>query len=305
MSRKAILAGGSGFIGSAVARCLAADGWEVVVLSRGKASVTVGGTRLVAWDGSSGGAWMREFDGADAVVNFAGRNVNAFPNEANRREILRSRVDAVRILGEAFSRASRRPATWVQCSAVGFYGDRGNQPCTEDAPPGTGFLADVCRQWEEAFTAACPAEVRPVVFRLGLVLGRDGGAFPLLRRLARAGLGGRVGSGRQGVSWVHLDDVAGAIVHAVTHPQMRGIYNLCAPQSVPNAEFMRAIRRAAGWPWSPPTPAFALRLGARLVLRTNPELVLEGQFAPSQRLEQAGHKFLHPQLDGALRELLA
>lgn len=306
MARKVILAGGSGFIGSAVARHLAAEGWDVVILTRGSKTVLdrVVGARPVAWDGTGVGAWTSELEGAQAIVNLAGASVNAVPTERNRQKILQSRLAAVRALGEALARTAQRPAAWIQGSAVGYYGPHGDEPCTEDTAPGNDFLAQVCREWEAAFAASCPGDVRPVVLRFGMVLGRTGGAFPLLARLARAGLGGTAGHGRQGISWVHVDDVVQIITRALAPPDLRGAYNVCAPQPLPNADFMRALRAAVHRPWSPPAPAFMVRLGARYLLRTNPDLVLDGQFAVPRRLEAAGYQFRFPALAPALADLV-
>lgn len=306
MPKKAILAGGSGFLGSALARRLVREDWEPVVLTRapGKDPGPVAGVRYVAWDARTAGDWANELDGAAAVVNFTGRNVNAAPTPSNRRAILESRLASVHALAQAVARARRRPQVWVQCSGVGYYGPRGTEPCDEATPPGADFLADVCRRWEAAFAAGCPADTRSVVLRLGLVLGRDGGAFPLLVRLARAGLGGSAGHGRQGMSWVHVDDVVAVMMRALGDGLLQGAFNATAPEPVANVEFMRALRRAVHRPWSPPAPAFAVRLAARFILRTDPSLILDGQYAGPARLQAAGFPFLHPRLEDALRDLL-
>jgi uncharacterized protein len=301
MSNKAVLAGGSGFIGRAVAGHLRALGWEVVVLTR-RPRPRDDGIREVAWDARTAGAWARELDGAAALVNLTGRSINCVHDEANRREILQSRLDSVRALGAAVAGCARPPPVWVQAGAVGYYGT-GPEMRTEDSPPGGDALAGICRQWEEEFARACPATVRPVVLRLGVVLGRESGAFPPLARVTRFFLGGAAGSGRQGFSWIHLDDVAGIIARACTDATMRGAYNACAPRPVDNAGFMRALRSALGRPWAPPAPAFAIRLAARFVLRTEPGLILEGLFCRPARLEQAGYRFRHPELAGALADL--
>lgn len=309
MPRKAILAGGSGFLGQALARRLLADGWEVVVLTRSPRQChQLGDTggRPVAWDARTAGDWSGELDGADALVNFAGRSVRCVHTDGNRRAIRDSRVHAVEALGAALAKAARPPGVWVQCSGIGYYGPRGaGECCDESTPPGDDFLARVCRDWEAAFHAACPAASRGVVVRLGMVLGREGGAFPLLAKLARAGLGGTAGGGRQGMSWIHVDDAVGLFVRALADLGMRGAYNACAPEPVANADFMRALRRAVHRPWSPPAPAFAVRLAARCFLRTDPSLVLDGQYAVPARLQAAGHGFVHPHLDAALRDLAA
>ena len=203
-SQRVILAGGSGFVGQALAASLLADGYDVVVFSRGTSRKLLGS--VIPWDGSSIGDWSESLEGALAVVNLAGKNINCRLAAANRSEILRSRVDSVRVLGEAVRRCRQVPRVFVQTAAVGIYGDAGDKQCDETTPPGSGFLGETCRQWEDAFAKSPMPGVRRVMLRLAVVLGREGGAFPPLGRLARCFLGGAVGSGRQYISWLHLAD---------------------------------------------------------------------------------------------------
>ncbi len=304
---KVVLAGGSGFLGRALGRRLAADGWEVVVLTRDvDKTPPPDGTafRAVAWNGETGGAWATELEGAAAVVNFAGRSVNCVHTLENSREILESRLRSVAALGKGWSRAKNPPPVWVQCSATGYYGNAGDRFCDESLEPGPGFLAEVCRRWEESFQALELPGVRRVVLRLGVVLDAEQGALPPLVRLTRRFLGGPAGSGRQYISWVHREDAVAAFVAALARPELAGVFNLCAPAPVTNAEFMRALRRALGRPWSPAAPEFAIRLLAGPLMGVDPNLALHGQRCAPQRLLAAGFSFGHPALGPALGDLL-
>lgn len=302
MANKVVLAGGSGFLGQALARRLAADGWEIVVLSRQPRPDAP--FREVQWNAETGGAWAAELAGAAAVVNFAGRSINCVHTLENSREILASRVQAVQALGKGWARAKHPPPVWIQCSATGYYGNAGDRFCDESLPPGPGFLAEVCRSWEEAFAALDLPGVRRVVLRLGVVLDRDHGALPPLVRLVRRFLGGAAGGGRQFFSWVHRDDAVAAFAAALAQPGMSGAYNVCSPAPVTNAEFMRELRGVLGRPWAPPAPAFAVRLLAGPLMGVDANLALHGQRCAPRRLQAAGFVFRHPAVGGALRDLL-
>jgi uncharacterized protein (TIGR01777 family) len=301
MTKKVVLAGGSGLLGRALAQKLSQSGAEVVVLSRSPREDT--SVREVLWNGETGGAWAVELEGAAAVVNFAGRNLNCVFTLENSHEILASRLNAVRALGKAVAKCKQPPAVWVQCSATGYYGTNGLGLCDEDSPPGQDFLATVCRQWEEAFGALELEATRRVVLRLGIVLSRKGGAYPPLARLARWFLGGTAGSGQQGFSWVHVDDAVEALAHAIESASMTGAYNVCAPEPATNADFMRALRRSLGRPWAPSAPAFAVKLVAQHLMGTDPQLILGGRGSAPTRLLLRNFPFRFPDLADALRDL--
>jgi len=305
---KVILAGGSGFLGRALGRALAAGGWEVVVLTRDTDRVAPSdetpALRGVMWNGETGGAWAAELEGAAAVVNLAGRSINCVHTLENSREILESRLNAVKALAKGYARAKNPPPVWVQCSATGFYGNAGDRFCEESLPPGPGFLAEVCRQWEESFAALDLPEVRRVVLRLGPVLDQKTGPFPAMLGLTRKFIGGAAGSGRQFMSWIHRDDAVAAFAAAVNRPEIAGTYNLCAPGAVTNAEFMRELRAAVGRPWVPPAPEFIVRFMAEHHFHTDGNLALHGQRCTPQKLLATGFKFTHPAVGGAIRDLL-
>ncbi|MBI3887216.1 MAG: TIGR01777 family protein [Opitutae bacterium] len=314
MSPKAVLAGGSGFLGQALARELRSRGREVVVLTRRPRARRGDGIREVAWDPaaagpgnprgcSAPGAWARELEGAEAVVNFTGRSVNCVHHAENRRAILATRLESVRALGAAVQACRQPPAVWVQCSATGYYGDVRGRLSDERAPAGRGFMAEVCREWEHTFEQHVLPATRKVTLRLGVVLGKRGGAYPPLARLTRWFLGGTAGRGDQGVSWIHIDDVTALFLAAMESSDWRGVYNACAPEPATNAEFMRTLREVQKRPWAPPAPGFAVRLTARWLLRTDGDLILAGPRCVPARAMAAGFRFKFAKLLYALDEL--
>jgi uncharacterized protein (TIGR01777 family) len=302
---KFVIAGGRGFLGQALTGSLVADGHEVVVLSR-RGGPAEGRVRTVAWDGRTVGPWAAELDGAWALVNLTGRSIVCLYTPDNRREIMDSRVDSVRVLEAALAGCRQPPEVWLQASAIGIYGDAGDRVCDEAAPEGTGFTADVCRAWEGAFFAAPTGSgPRRVALRIGVVLGRDGGALPLLAGLTRGFLGGATGSGRQYISWVSLADLCALFRWAIDTPSAHGRYNATAPDPVTNAAFMRTLRQVLHRPWCPPAPAWAVRVAARFLLRVEPEFALAGRRCVPARLLEAGFRFRDTDLAATLRGLLA
>jgi len=297
-----VIAGGSGFIGSALATHFVGRGWDVAILTR-SASARQDGAREVTWNGRTVGDWARELDGAAAVINVAGRSVNARHTEKNRREILSSRVDSVRAITGAIGSSAAPVPVWVQASAVGIYGNAGDVLCDENAPHGHDFMAEVCEQWEATFREALTPATRGVVLRFGVVLGREGGALPMLARLARFGLGGTVGSGRQYISWIHRDDMVALVERAVTTTRMIGPYNASNHVPETNAVFMKRLRKVVHRPWSPPAPAFAVKLGS-YVLGIEPSVALNGQRCVPRRLDEEGFAFTHEDLSKSLKSLL-
>jgi len=309
MRSKVILAGGSGLLGRAVAQDLVTMGWDVVVLTRKPHQqlaidpILAARVRLVYWDGAEHGSWAAELEGAAALVNLVGRSINCVFTPKHRHEILHSRLRAVAALGRAVAECSQPPAVWVQASAVGYYGFAGAAHCDEAAPVGTDFLAGVCRQWETAFQAACPAKIRPVILRLGVVLDAHGGAYPLLARLTQFFIGGAAGAGTQGFAWVHQQDVRRVFQQAILRPELSGVYNVCAPSWVTNALFMATLRQSWQRPWTPPAPAFLVKLAARYLMKTDSTLILGGRVCVPSRLLAAGFQFEFPDLAPALRHL--
>lgn len=299
--KRFILAGGSGFLGNALAQQFIRRGDEAIVLTR-RPSVRRDGIKEVAWDARSLGNWEQFVDGADAVINLAGRSINCVFTPENRWLIVESRVNATRAIAEAIQRAATPPRVLIQASAIGYYGNAGNLECDETSPAGSGFLAEACRAWEAALDTTARPATRRVVLRFGIVLGRDGGALQPLARLTKLCLGGAAGNGRQFMSWVHLEDLKAVVAAALANENWRGPFNVTAPNPVTNAEFMRELRRVFARPWAPPAPAFAVRLLAPL-LGVDASLALEGQRVLPKRLLAAGFQFQFPDLPAALQDI--
>jgi uncharacterized protein (TIGR01777 family) len=274
----------------------------LVVLTRA-GDRTDGKVRYVHWDAKTLGPWAGWLDGADAVINLVGRTVDCRKTPANKKVILESRIDSVDALAAAVKQAKHPPPVWIQSATAHIYGDTGDEVLDESSPIGTGFAPMVGTAWEKALADAVPPTIRTVVLRISFVLGRKGGALQTLARLARLGLGGQTGSGRQWMSWIHVADLNAIIRRAMSDPTMAGVYVVTAPNPVTNADFMRQLRKAVHRPWSPPVPAPLVRIGAWL-MRTDPELALYGRRLVPTRLTREGFRFRFPQLEGALRNLL-
>ena len=304
--RRVVVAGGSGFLGVSLAYHLAAAGWQVTMLSRNQPRPE-GPWQHVAWDARSVGAWTACLDGAAGLVNLVGRTVDCVKTPEHCDEILRSRVEATRVLGIACRTVPSPPPVWVQMSTAHIYGDPPSVWSDEDSPTGYGLAPTVGIAWEMEFARAVLPQQRGVVLRTSFVVGRNrgagGGALSKLAPLARCGLGGAVGSGRQGMSWIHEVDMNRLFERGLTNDSMHGVYVASSPNPVSNSDFMRSLRRAVPWPKVPlGLPAFAwmVRIGAPLLLRTDPEIALYGRYVKSSRLEREGFAFTYPWLPEAL-----
>jgi uncharacterized protein (TIGR01777 family) len=307
---KIVLPGGNGQIGTLLAHALSSDGHQVVVLSR---SARPAPWRVVAWDGERLGDWARELEGADAVINLAGRSVNCRYGPANRREILESRLRSTRAVGAAIAQARRPPATWLQASTATIYAHRYDEPNGEasgilggeepGAPDSWRFSIDVAKQWERAAVEAAPPGVRQVLMRSAITLvPRAGGAFAILLRLVSWGLGGRQGSGKQYVSWIHDRDFVRAVRWLLEHEELSGAVNVAAPNPLPNGDFMRILRRAWGARVALPASDWMLTAGSAL-LRTETELVAKSRRVIPERLVASGFDFDFPSWNTAAADL--
>ena len=305
---KIALAGGTGFLGRALAERFSAEGHEIVVLGRSDLPNDYPGARFVAWDAKSRGSWESELDGAEVLIILCGRSVDCRYNDENRRSIINSRVQATKILGEACAAATNPPKTWLNASTATIYSDRrGDLPPHDEKSKelGHGFSVGVAKSWEKAFFRQDLPGVRRVALRISIVFGKEGGAFPVMRRFAKLGLGGRQGPGSQWMSWLHLDDWVGVIEWLLKNEQVSGTINLAAPNPITNASFMREVRRR----YAPlglgfPAPSFAVQFGA-FFLRTAPELVLKSRKVVSSVLAEGDYVFKYPTIEEALDDLSA
>jgi uncharacterized protein (TIGR01777 family) len=307
---KMVIPGGSGQVGTVLARAFHRDGHEVVVLSRRPSGQP---WRVVEWDGKTLGAWAAELEGADVVINLAGRSVNCRYTAANRKEILDSRVLSTRVLGQSVAKLSRPPRVWLQASTATIYAHRYDQANDEatgilggdeaDAPRTWKFSIDVARAWERAFDEFVAPRTRKVTLRSAMTMSPDhGGVFATLRGLARWGLGGRAGDGRQFVSWIHYRDFVAAVRWLVNHDEVSGVVNVAAPEPLPNAEFMRLLREAAGISYGLPASKWMLEVGA-FFMRTETELILKSRRVVPTRLLERGFTFEFTQWREAVRDL--
>lgn len=294
-----VIAGGSGFLGTSLARHLMALGCDVVILTRSMPTEA----HFRQWDARSIGDWISELDDAAAIVNIVGRSVDCVKTPDHCDEILRSRVEATQVIGAACRRIASPPPVWVQMSTAHIYGDPPDVICDEGSALGYGLAPTVGRAWEEAYNAAVPDATRGVVLRTSFVIGAGGGAMKRLALLTRLGLGGTVGHGTQGMSWIHIRDMNRLFERAIADESMRGVYIATAPNPVSNRAFMSALRRAMGRRIGLPAPAWMVRRGAPLLLKTDPELALYGRYCVSSRLGEEGFTFDFPELPAALADL--
>jgi uncharacterized protein (TIGR01777 family) len=296
---KVVISGGSGFIGEPLTRALLARGDDVAVLTRDPSHVRAG--RAIVWDPhASGGDWRGEVASAGAVINLAGENVAGGRWTSRRKQrILDSRLTATRALVEALQTQPAGKRVLINASAVGFYGVRDDELLTEKSETGSGFLADVVRQWEELALSAAPV-ARVVILRLGVVLGANGGALGKMLLPFRLGAGGPIASGQQWMSWIDRDDVVRMMLWASEHAQA-GAYNVTAPEPVRNREFTRALGAALHRPAFLPAPAFALRL---VFGEMADEMLIGGQRVVPERATSEGFVFQYPSLAAALQHAL-
>lgn len=295
---KVVVSGATGLIGTALRESLNADGHQVIALTR---RAKVPPLETVRWDVDNGRFDASALEGVDAVVHLAGEPIARRWSEARKQEIRDSRVKSTRLLVEGLKSLKARPKVFVCASAIGFYGDRGDEELVETSRPGTGFLPETCQAWEHAAMEAMGLGLRTAVLRTGIVLSTRGGALGKMLLPFRTGAGGPVGSGDQWMSWIHIDDHIGALRYILDKDDLMAAVNATAPNPVRNREFGKALGRALSRPAFMPAPAFALKL----VLGEMASILLEGQRVLPKKLLDTGYRFRFPELGPALSDLLA
>ena len=307
-----VIPGGTGQVGTLLARAFHRDGHAVVVLGRHPTRTP---WRFAQWDGRTLGSWARELDDADVVINLAGRSVNCRYTAANRREILDSRVESATVVGRAIAGCQRPARIWLQASTATIYSHRFDAPNDESSgiiggsepnvPDTWRFSIDVAKAWEDAAVRGAPKGTRLVLLRSAMIMSPDaGGIFATLLGLVRVGLGGPAGNGKQFVSWIHEADFIRAIYWLIEHETLDGAVNVSSPNPLPYAHFMRALQRAAHVPFGLPAARWMLEIGTR-VMRTESELVLKSRRVVPRRLTESGFTFEFPTWPSAAADLVA
>lgn len=295
---RVLISGSRGLVGSALTASLTAEGHQVVRLVHGEGRPE--GDRI-PWDPAAGTLDAGALEGMDAAVHLAGESLSGAWTKARKAAIVESRVAGTRLLSSALAGLSNPPKVLLSASATGYYGNRGDEVLTEESPSGAGFLAELCREWEAATQPVSAAGIRVVHPRFGMILSADGGALPTMLTPFRLGLGGRLGSGRQWMSWIALDDVVGGLQHALATEALQGPVNFGSPKPVTNAEFTRTLAGVLGRPAFLRVPATALRLALGDMAD---EVLLTSQRMQPAKLLQSGYAFRFPELEGALRHVL-
>ena len=295
---KVAISGATGLIGTALRESLAADGIQIVAISR---KPTVSPLETIAWDVENGRFDASPLEQVDAVVHLTGEPIAQRWNEARKKAIRESRVKSTKLLVEGLKSLTRRPKVLVSGSAIGFYGERGDEVLSETSPPGSGFLPETCQAWEHAAMEAMGLGIRTAVLRTGIVLSSRGGALKTMLLPFGLGIGGPLGGGRQWMSWIHIDDLVGAIRHIMEKDDLMAAVNGTAPAPATNAEFTRALGRALSRPAFLPAPTF----GIRLAFGEMASILVESQRVLPKKLLETGYRFRFPELPGALGDVLA
>lgn len=301
MADKIIIAGGSGFIGKRLISLLNSKGFnEIVILSRN--NVSHNNIKTVIWDGRNQGEWQKELEGAKAIINLSGKSVNTRFTPENKREILDSRLYSTKAIGKAIENCQIPPEIWIQAGAIGFYGNSGSLLKSEDSDPGTGFLADLCINWEAIFNASKCSSTRKVLFRIGFVLDNLEGGLPLLTKITKYFLGGKIGDGMNYISWIHIDDLLNIILFALENNNLQGIFNAVSSKPLTNEDLMNKLRKALRRPWCPPAPLFMVKLVSKFT-GVPAELILNSNNISNKKLLESGFTFKYQTMDEAIDKI--
>lgn len=301
--KKIVIAGGTGYLGQVLVQYFNSLGYECVILTRQRQD-SHKKVRFVQWDAKSPGDWMKELESAEALINLTGRSVNCRYNAQNRLDIFNSRQLSTLVLGEAILKCKHPPKVWVNSASATIYRHAQDRPMDEfDGELGKGFSVEVCKLWEHTFEGFNLLKTRKIILRSALVFGNGGGVFPEFKKLAQMGLGGKMGSGAQMVSWIHEQDFAKAIYFLIEKPTCSGIFNLAAPSPLSNSNMMSSLRQQMNIRFGLSSALWMLKLGTWFK-RTEPELVLKSRWVIPTRLKSAGFNFEFTDFEKAVDNLL-
>ncbi|MGB1041656.1 MAG: TIGR01777 family oxidoreductase [Flavobacteriales bacterium] len=293
-----LIAGGTGFIGHELVQHFEKQNHTLKVLGRNKNN----SSKVITWDGKTVGNWKDDLKGTDVLINLTGKSVDCRYNENNKKEIFDSRTDSIEVLEKAFKEINESPKVWIQASTATIYQDEYESPNDEfDGVIGEGFSVEVAKKWERAIENVT-LDTKKVILRMTIVLGKNGGAFPMMKTLTRLGLGGKQGSGKQMISWIHIQDLMNIIDLSINNQWISGVINCVSPTPLTNEEFMWRLRKQNIISFGLPTPKWLLNIGARII-KTEPELILKSRWVSSKKLNKFGYKFKYPTLDKALKAL--
>jgi uncharacterized protein (TIGR01777 family) len=300
--KRIVITAANGFLGDNLCMYFAKS-YEVIALVRtllpNKVNIT-----YVQWDGKTLGDWKSYFEGAHALINLAGKSVDCRYHEENKRLILKSRLESTRVLGEAIESCKVKPTIWINSASATIYAHSLENANSESKHViGSGFSVDVCKQWEKSFFEFIDDDVRQVALRTTIVLGEDGGAFPVMKKMVKFLLGGKQGKGNQMISWIHIDDFNKAVDHVVSHKEIEGVINIGSPNPIRNEAFMKKLRSACKRPFGLPAPKWLLKFGARII-KTETELILKSRFIQPEKLIESGFEFSYPTIDSAMSDLV-
>ncbi len=301
--KKLILAGGTGFLGQAIINRFNRNGTEIIVFSRGPSRIHHN-VSYVHWDGKTMGAWSHALENSDVLINLTGKSVDCRYKKKNKAEIISSRVNATKILGEAISKVASPPKVWLNSASATIYRNAEDKAMDEHSGEiGTGFSVGVCQVWESAFNECVTPQTRKIAMRISMVMGKGGGVLPVMSKLVKAGLGGKMGTGKQYVSWIHEEDFLNIIEWLIQNEKAKGPYNFAAPTPLTNDDFMTLMRKKLNVKIGLPAAEWMLEVGA-FFIRTETELILKSRRVVSARLADEGFVFKFPTADLALTNLL-
>jgi uncharacterized protein (TIGR01777 family) len=304
-TKKIVIAGGTGYLGEALAKYFSKQGMEVVIIGRNISQNSDNQlVKYMKWDGENLGDWAESLENAEALINMAGRSVNCRYTEKNKQQIYDSRLKSTAILGKAIQNCQKLPQVWLNSSSATIYRHALDRPMDEiKGEIGSGFSVDVCQKWEAVFNQAQTPQTRKIVLRTAMVLGKSGGVFPYMQRLVRFGWGGKQGVGNQFISWIHEIDFCQIIQFLIENEQLDGVFNLSSPDPRPNTEFMRLLRQKMSFPFALGATEWMVKLGAKII-GSEAELLLKSRRVIPTRLLNLGYQFKFANLEEGLADLV-